>query len=114
MHREILKCPKGLFIDHINRNGLDNRKNNLRVCSKSQNMMNTLIPKNNTSGYKGVSWSKRDKKWMAYIKIKNKFNNLGYFNIKEQAALAYNDAAKKYHGEFARLNKIERSSFYDS
>lgn len=106
MHREILKTPKGMYTDHINMDGLDNRRDNLRICTRSQNQMNSEKHKNNNSGFKGVCWHIGIKKWMAQIKVDKKQICLGYFENKEEAALVYNEAAKKYHGEFAKLNNI--------
>mgnify|MGYP001606453598 CR=1 FL=1 len=106
MHQEVLKPPKGMYPDHINRDGLDNRRWNLRICTTSQNGINKGKQKNNTSGYKGVCWHKRDEKWQARIKVDKKPMYLGYFNTKEEAALAYNEAAKQYFGEFAKLNNF--------
>lgn len=106
MHRVIMKTSKGMDTDHINGDGWDNRRDNLRICTRSQNKMNGNIHKDNTSGYKGVFWQKRDKKWMAQIQIDGKLKYLGLFITKEEAALAYNEAAKELFGEFARLNNI--------
>lgn len=106
MHREIIKPPDNMFTDHINRDSLDNRRSNLRICTYSQNRMNSKKNKNNTSGYRGVDWHKIAKKWRACIRINKKNKFLGYFNTKEQAALAYNGAAKKKFREFANLNLI--------
>jgi len=106
LHHTILETKN--LIDHINGNPLDNKKRNLRICSKSQNQYNSKIRVDNTSGFKGVCWSKCYKKWRVYI-YKNKHQILlGYFNNKIEAAKAYNEAAKKYHGEFARLNRISQ------
>lgn len=107
MHRLIMNTPKELQVDHINGNKIDNRKINLRNCNNQQNASN--IPKRtlNKSGYKGVcyfSHGKRIKRWLARIKVNYKTYRLGYFLTKEQAALAYDDAAKKHFGEFAKLN----------
>lgn len=106
MHRLILKPNKNIHVDHINGNVLDNRKSNLRECTHSQNMSNRKIHKNNKSGYKGVYWSKSHEKWRSQIRKNNKRFFLGYFSDLIEAAKAYNKAAIKYHGEFARLNKI--------
>ena len=93
-----------MVVDHINSDSLDNRRSNLRVCTVSQNNMNSAIGRNNKSGYKGVSWDKTNKKWRAGIKAKGKSVSLGSFNSKKDAARAYNEAAKKAYGEFAKLN----------
>ena len=103
MHREIMGNPKK-DIDHMNNNKLDNRKQNLRLCSPSQNGSNMKIPKSNKSGFKGVSWNKQHKKWSAYIYKNYKHIFIGSFEDKQEAALAYNKAATVYFGEFARIN----------
>jgi hypothetical protein len=109
MHRLIMKPEKGKQIDHINHNGLDNRKENLRTCSQSQNNGNLQKPKHNTSGYKGVSYYKAVKAnpWSAYITSFGKKLHLGYFETAKDAATAYNEAATMQWGNFAELNKIE-------
>jgi hypothetical protein len=104
MHREILKPSLGLIVDHANRDTLDNRRSNIRTCTRSNNACNTRLHQHNTSGYRGVSWHSIVKKWDASIIAKGKKYFLGYFNIKEDAARAYNKAALKYHGRFAQLN----------
>jgi hypothetical protein len=109
MHREILQTPKGLVTDHANRNKLDNRESNLRVCNTSQNLANRPKQINNSSGFKGVFFFKqgqRTKRWKSAIKIKDEYKQLGYFLTKEEAALAYNQKAKELFGEFAYLNQI--------
>jgi hypothetical protein len=106
MHREIMKCPENLEIDHIDGDGLNNQKKNLRICTQSQNFANRNKLRNNTSGYKGVSWYKPGKKWRTQIKVNCHVKHLGYFSTPEDAAQAYNIAAERYHGEFAKLNKI--------
>lgn len=110
MHKVIMKPKKGMDIDHINQNKLDNRKSNLRVCNRSQNLINRPKQINNTSGFKGVTffkWGNRIKRWKAQIQINNKHKSLGYYLTKEEANIAYNIGAKEYFGEFARLNEIE-------
>ena len=106
LHRLILNPRDDEFCDHINRNGLDNRRENLRICTNSQNSYNTKIQKNNTSGFRGVCWNKRKKRWYAYIKHHGKQIYLGLFLDKELAAKEYNKAALKYAGAFAHLNQI--------
>lgn len=88
MHKMVLEAPKGLYIDHINRNKLDNRKSNLRIVTNSQNMLNTGIYSNNTSGYKGVTYNKKDRRWIAQVKVNYKNIVLGRFENKEDAAKA--------------------------
>lgn len=107
LHRHIL--TNAFRVDHINQNGLDNRRFNLRECTMSQNGMNRSAPANNTSGYKGVSFRKNRNKYRAYITLNGQQYCLGHFNSAKEAAKAYNQAAPKYHGKFAWLNKIEES-----
>lgn len=90
-------------IDHKNRNGLDNRRRNLRRASESQNQMNRGLPKNNTSGFKGVSWIGREGRWRASIRH-SVLTVLGSFRTAREAGLAYDAAARKYFGRFARFN----------
>lgn len=109
MHRFIVQPPIGFIVDHVNGNHLDNRRSNLRICNFRQNQQNKKISKSNKSGYKGVVFEKRSNKnpWVAYIRIDNKGINLGCFATRELAALAYNNAAIKYFGDFAQLNVIK-------
>lgn len=101
LHRIILNIsdPK-VFADHINGNKLDNRRCNLRLSTHLQNTKNRKSYENSTSEYVGVSWHKHASKWRAMIKSKH----LGYFDTQEDAAKAYDKAAKEIHGEFANLN----------
>lgn len=104
MHREIMMAPKGMDIDHHDGNGLNNTRKNLRVCTRSENACNRRLPIINTTGYKGVTWNKLEQKYKARIVTNGKGIHLGYFSDPLQAAFAYDEAAKKYHGEFAKLN----------
>ena len=106
MHREILRSPDHLVVDHINHNGLDNRKANTRPATRAQNNYNKLIVKgkNSSSKYKGVAWNKDKNKWRARLYFNGKLIFLGYFKDEIKAAKAYDEAAKKYYGEFASLN----------
>src|SRR5690242_17796567 len=102
MHRVIMNASADIHVDRINGDGLDNRRENLRLCTRDENMMNRRKNSNNSSGYKGVDRNKG--KWRAYIQVDKKWIHLGYFSTAEQAAHAYDNAAKKYFGEFANTN----------
>jgi hypothetical protein len=105
MHREILGVPHGFLVDHVNNNSLDDRKSNLRPATPSQNICNRRLSKAGCSSkYRGVFWYKRAKKWCAAINHERKYIRLGLFSSEIEAAKAYDAAARKYHGEFARLN----------
>ena len=103
LHRFILDCPKGMIVDHISGNTLDNRRENLRICTPAENSRNYKKPKTNTSGYKGVSWDKKSLKWRAAIGFNNKVIHLGFFSSAEEAHSAYIKASKKYHLDFGRI-----------
>ena len=104
LHRLIMNTPKGMQTDHINGDTLDNRKQNLRICTAAENQRNRGPTKNNKSGFKGVGWHTRNKKWYARIMHNNKRTYLGSFKDKEEAARAYDRKAIELHGEFAKLN----------
>lgn len=96
MHR-LLMTPEKLQVDHINRNKLDNRKSNLRLVTNQQNQYNTRLPRNNTSGFKGVYYNKDCDKWSAQITVNKKTINLGLFENKELAIQARLLAEKQYY-----------------
>jgi hypothetical protein len=102
LHRLIMQPPSDFQVDHCNGNGLDNRRENLRIANRSQNMANRRAT--GVSVFLGVC-PKRNK-WRAQIKKDGKVKYLGTFNKQEEAARAYNIAATSLHGEFARLNQI--------
>jgi len=92
------------FIDHIDRNGLNNQKSNLRICTNQQNQMNRKPNKNCTSKYKGVYINKLKTMWIAVISLNNKHKYLGSFKLEIDAAKAYDNKAEELFGEFANLN----------
>ncbi|OHB59610.1 MAG: hypothetical protein A2173_09145, partial [Planctomycetes bacterium RBG_13_44_8b] len=105
MHRQILPVPKGLYVDHINRDGLDNRKANLRPATHSENCRNRGKMRGNySSRYKGVHWDKDKQKWRANVRVDKKLTHLGYFTDETEAAKIYDATAKVYHGKYAALN----------
>lgn len=109
MHRailDILDSPK-LVSDHINGNGLDNQRSNLRACTQQQNMANQYkTVGGTTSPYKGVSWHKGSEQWQAVIRVRGHLRYLGLYANETMAATAYNTAAQENFGEFALLNQI--------
>lgn len=105
MHKLILyPTPRGREIDHVNGNGLDNRKENMRFASRQQNSMNRPPPRNNTSGFKGVGWHKKSSKWKAAASVGGKTIHLGLFGSKAEAADAYNRYVSSRFQNFAFLN----------
>ena len=110
MSREIMNAPVRLEVDHIDGNRLNNQRSNLRVCAHAQNSQNRKKTKEKTkSKYKGVSLFLRTRKWRAYIAFRDVFGqqirlHLGSFSLEEDAAKAYDKAARYYFGEFAALN----------
>lgn len=106
MHRLITQAKRGQIVDHINRNRLDNRKENLRIVTRSENTLNRGANKNNTSGYKGVYWRSDLGKWVSLITFKYKTHCLGFYDSKNEAAKAYNQKATEFFGEGAYLNVI--------
>jgi len=106
MHRQILGLEKEdkRVSDHISMKTLDNRRCNLRICTRAENVRNTKRQRNNKSGFMGVFWCKQHKKWLAYIYYNHKKRHLGSYSNKVDAAKAYDEAAKKYFKEFATFN----------
>jgi AP2 domain/HNH endonuclease len=105
LHRFILGVtdPK-IHVDHVDGDGLNCTDENIRLATPEQNKHNQGKQKNNTSGYKGVSWHKQDKKWVCYLYSKGKHLFLGLYDDPEEAARAYDKKAKELQGAFARLN----------
>lgn len=102
MHRKILGLNSGGYGDHINGNKLDNRRENLRICTSTENCANRKIQSNNKSGYKGVI--SRSGRWFARVQLNKKKVYGEYFDTKEAAAKAYDVAARRFFGEYAKLN----------
>lgn len=107
LHRFITGAPDGADVDHANKDTLDNRRANLRVATRAQNMWNRGRTRANRSGFKGVHWDRREKKFRAGIRCNGAYRSLGYFYSAYDAARAYDKAARRLHGEFARLNFTE-------
>ena len=106
MHKMIMQPPEGYQVDHINGDRFDNRRSNLRLCTVSQNCANRVSRIKPKSGYRGVTWHSTTKKWRACIKVRQKKISLGLYFKRQQAAQAYNQAAKQYFGEFARVTPL--------
>jgi len=104
MHRLIMSTPEGMDTDHINHNSLDNRKENLRICTHSQNNQNMKKPKGNKSGYKGVFWNKKNKNWRSTITCNGKQIEVGSFDNAIDAAKAYDKKSRELSKEFSSTN----------
>ena len=110
MHREIMNPPPGLVVDHKNCDGLDNRRSNLRFATHAQNTRNRRKKKNGSSQFLGVYFNKEKSTWDSQLMHNGKKIWVGRFQTQIDAAKAYDAAAKKYHGEFARLNFSESAT----
>ncbi len=105
MHRYIFPSPEGMCVDHIDNNSLDNRKANLRFATPAQNARNRRkMAVKTSSKYKGVSYHAGQRKWCAAIRVNGQYKYFGLFQNESDAAKAYDEAARKFHGEFASLN----------
>ncbi len=104
-HREIMNPPPGLMVDHIDGDGLNNQRSNLRICTNAENSKNRIQSRTSKRRFKGVR-NTRGSKFNARIKVDFKEIHLGHFDTEEEAALAYNAAAIKYFGAFAKLNVV--------
>jgi|SRR5690606_2442750 len=105
LSRYIMEAPENMHVDHINHDTLDNRRSNLRLCTRSDNQCNRKVSRG-SSKYKGVWWSTKHEKWVSDITKNGKKRRVGTFTSEEEAAEAYNKAALELHGEFAYLNTI--------
>lgn len=104
MHRIIINAPNDVEVDHINRNRIDNRRSNLRLCTRSENATNRARQANSHGRFKGITFAKNANLWRARIHVHGKTIQLGYFQSDIDAARAYDRAAIQYFGEFALLN----------
>jgi hypothetical protein len=109
MHRVIMDAPDNLEVDHIDGDGLNNQRSNLRLATRSQNQANCPLSSRNSSGYKGVYRYRPNGRWTARLRKGDRLLHLGCFDDREEAARAYDVAALEYWGEFARLNFPEES-----
>ncbi len=111
MHRLIMKPTSGMQVDHINGNTLDNRRENLRNCTPSQNYCNkTKMYTNNKSGFRGIHWNKKDRQWKVTVTVDGVVHYLGLYEDKMEAVQVRDEAAKRLHGVFASLNNNEKSA----
>ena len=105
LHREIMQAPPGVEVDHINGDRLDNRRSNLRLCSRDENMRNRRMHRNNTSGLKGVS--RHGRRWRAQLQVDGKKLHIGVFDTREEAHDAYRVFSKAHHGDFGNAGLNE-------
>lgn len=104
MHRVIMQTPEGLFTDHADENKLNNRKVNLRICTRSENQYNKLLRADNKSGRKGINWIKKTSMWVVRVQADKKRQIFGYFKDLEEAKIAHSKAVRLLHGEFAKVD----------
>lgn len=104
LHRLIARAMPGIEVDHVNGDKLDNRRSNLRLCSRAENNRNQSTARSNKIGLKGVSWHTASQSYVAQICVDRKKIHLGCFACPETAAAIYDLAARKFHGAFARTN----------
>lgn len=111
LHRLTMDCPPHLVVDHINHDKADNRRQNLRICTRNENNLNRIKsekPDFHTSQYKGVKWHKEDQKWHAQIQVNKKYVWLGMYETEIEAAERYDDAARHFFKEYALVNFPQR------
>lgn len=104
LHRFIMDAQAGVMVDHVDGNGLNCCRSNMRLCGRVENGQNQRLSVRNRSGYKGVSWFSRSGKWLATIGVNGKLRYIGLYERAEDAARAYDAKAKELFGEFAQLN----------
>jgi hypothetical protein len=109
LHRYLLDAQPDQFVDHMDGDRLNNTRANLRLVTRAQNQWNRKVQRNR-SGYKGVSWHPGKGKFYARIQVNGRRYSLGYFDTAEEAAQAYDDAARRLFGEYARLNGVDGSA----
>lgn len=108
LHRYIMNAAHGEYVDHINNDFNDYRKSNLRLCNNAENNRNRWLQKNNTSGYPGISWAKREQKWRSRIKVNGQEKHLGYFDNIDDAIFAKRIAEEKYFKDFSYSNSQKK------
>ena len=110
MHQQIMRPETGYSVDHVDGNGLNNQRANLRACTHKQNCANRRPSHGKSSRFKGASWVVRDQVWRANIYVDGKTKCLGEYHSETDAAQAYNRAARELYGEYARLNDVPNSA----
>ena len=104
MHRMIMQAPKGVEVDHINGNGLDNRRENLRLATRHENCRNARKQQGCSSRYRGVSWYKTKQRWESRLNFNGRLYHLGYHDDEEDAARIYDNKARELFGDFVTVN----------